>query len=69
MERTELNVEGMSCPSCISHIEHALRNVKGVAKVDVRVREGKVVVQHDATGVERLIAALQDAGYEASKSG
>jgi copper chaperone len=69
-EKTEtlLDVQGMSCPSCVRHIDHALSDVEGVARVEVRLREGKVLVQHDgrAAPIEALIEALRAAGYEAS---
>lgn len=63
---TILRVEGMTCPSCIRHITEALHDVDGVGKVDVKLRDGLVVVQHDAieAPVGRLIDALRDAGYE-----
>lgn len=63
---TTLAVEGMTCPSCIRHITDALQEVEGVGKVDVRLRDGIVIVAHDsdAAPVDRLIDALRDAGYE-----
>ncbi len=57
-----LTVEGMTCPSCIAHVNRALRDVAGVETIDVRLREGTVVVKHDAE-VELLIEALREAGY------
>ena len=63
---TILEVQGMTCPSCIRHVAAALNEVGGVAKVDVKLKDGLVVVQHDvsAAPVGRLIDALRDAGYE-----
>lgn len=63
---TTLQVQGMTCPSCIRHVNAALTELDGVAKVDVRLREALVVVQHDATAapIDRLVEALRDAGYE-----
>jgi copper chaperone len=64
---TILEVQGMTCPSCIRHVTAALDEIDGVAKVDVKLRDGLVVVQHDASAapIERLVDALRDAGYEA----
>lgn len=64
-EETVLNVDGMTCPSCIRHISVALREVDGVDEVEVKLREGKVAVKH-AAGVKlvSLISALREAGYE-----
>ena len=47
--QTTLAVEGMTCGSCIRHINKALGELDGVRIVDVKLREGKVVVHHDAT--------------------
>ncbi len=66
MKETLLHVDGMSCPSCIRHIDSALRDIQGVDKVDVKLREGTVLVKHDpsAAPANTLIEALRDAGYE-----
>lgn len=62
---TILEVQGMSCPSCIRHISSALTELDGVGKVDVSLRDGIVVVKHDAAQapVTQLIATLDVAGY------
>lgn len=63
---TLLKVDGMTCRSCVNHVGEALREVAGVAEVDVRLRAGQVLVAHDpGTSVDALIAALQAAGYDA----
>ena len=64
-KQTLLAVEGMTCPSCIRHIDSALRDVDGVTKVEVRLREGRVLVEHEDLDVASLVSAVQDAGYEA----
>ncbi len=65
---TLLDVQGMSCHSCVTHINHALLDLSGVSKVEVRMREGRVLVQHDpsAAPIDSLIEALREAGYESS---
>lgn len=62
---TILEVEGMTCPSCIRHVTSALMDIEGVGTVDVKLRDGLVVVKHDTTRapVTELIAALGEAGY------
>ncbi|APR78702.1 Hypothetical protein A7982_04049 [Minicystis rosea] len=62
---TILDVAGMSCASCASHIDKALRDVEGVSKVEVRLRAGKVMVQHDPStaSIDALVEALREAGY------
>lgn len=65
-KNTILEVQGMTCPSCIRHISEALGEVDGVAQVDVKLRDGIVVVAHDVAQapIDRLIDAVRDAGYE-----
>lgn len=62
---TTLEVSGMTCRSCVGHVHAALRELDGVCEVDVRLREGQVVVRHDENAVpsERLLEALAEAGY------
>jgi copper chaperone len=62
---TILEVEGMTCPSCIRHVSSALKELDGVGAVDVKLRDGLVVVKHDATQapIDQLIQALDEAGY------
>jgi copper chaperone len=62
---TILEVQGMSCPSCIRHVTSALTDVEGVDKVEVKLRDGLVVVHHDTkqAPIAQLIDALGEAGY------
>jgi copper chaperone len=64
---TILAVKGMSCPSCVRHIDEALKELDGVSGVEVKLREGKVLVRHDSNSpVASLVNALKEAGYESS---
>lgn len=67
---TLLDVMGMSCPSCIRHINDALAELEGITSIDVRLRDGKVAILHDpATApIDSMIEALREAGYESSPS-
>jgi copper chaperone len=65
---TVLAVEGMSCGSCVRHVDEALGSIDGVTSVDVRLREGQAIVRHDSRegAIDALIRALETAGYAAS---
>lgn len=68
-QETVLNVQGMSCPSCIRHVKEALNEVEGVSGVDVRLAAGQVKVRHaGSANVDSLVDALRDAGYESTPS-
>ncbi len=64
-KETVLDVEGMSCQSCVRHVEGALRKIEGVSAVEVKLAEGKVRVEHDpaAAPIASMLAALDDEGY------
>lgn len=66
---TILEVQGMTCPSCIRHVSSALSEVPGVRTVEVKLRDGLVVVAHDPAQapIGQLIEALGDAGYESKQ--
>ena len=62
---TTLDVEGMTCGSCVRHVEGALCTLEGVERVQVRMGDGKVVVVHREDGADGadFVAALEVAGY------
>jgi copper chaperone len=65
-KETILSVEGMTCSSCIRHVERALSELEGIEKVEVKLRDGKVRVEHDPSRstIDEMIQALGEAGYE-----
>jgi copper chaperone len=65
MNSTELQVEGMSCGSCVKHVNAALLPLAGVGEVTVDLASGRVKVTGD-TDSNVLLSALSDAGYPAN---
>lgn len=61
-----LHVEGMTCSSCVRHVEGALRQLNGVDKIEVRLKERKVRVEHDParSTIDQMLQALGEAGYD-----
>ncbi|MCA9686987.1 MAG: cation-translocating P-type ATPase, partial [Myxococcales bacterium] len=66
---TELSIGGMTCASCVSHVEQALSAVLGVETVSVNLATERASVRHQP-GVEpaTLAAAITKAGYDAQLS-
>jgi len=63
---TTLNIEGMSCEHCVSHVKKALEAVPGVSSALVNLKEKTARVEHgDSVSGEALKAAVSEAGYEA----
>ena len=66
MNTIELDVQGMTCGSCVKHVTQALQTVPGVSRVEVDLNNGRALVEGtlDAGGAP-LIAALARADYPA----
>src|SRR3990170_3310387 len=61
-----LPIRGMTCASCVSHVETALKEVPGVAAVAVNLGTERATIQFSDGNVpiDRLVTAVQDVGYE-----
>lgn len=65
-----LEIEGMSCASCVSRVEKALNEVDGVdATVNLATHSARANVTSAEATTERLIAAVEQAGYHARLRG
>lgn len=62
-----LRLEGMSCASCVSRVEKALKQVPGVllASVNLATETAEVSVAGSAAMLPALVAAVAKAGYQA----
>ena len=65
MQTEILKVTGMTCGGCTSAVTRALVGVDGVHNVDVSLAGGEAKVDFDEnmTSLDKLIAAVQEAGY------
>lgn len=63
----EFHVEGMSCASCVSRVETALKKVDGVkeAHVNLATERASVTFDNDAPNIDAVFQATADAGYPA----
>ena len=63
----KLNVEGMMCQHCVAHVKGALEGVDGVTEAVVDLEAGTAVAKCAGdVADEALVAAVKQAGYEAS---
>lgn len=62
-----LRIGGMTCSSCSSAVEAALRRAPGVVEAAVNLLAGTAEVRFDSgtTGPRHLIQAIEDAGFDA----
>lgn len=47
MSTVELEVQGMTCSSCVKHVTKALQSVSGVSRVEVDLTNGRARVEGD----------------------
>lgn len=69
MEKTDTRqfaVKGMSCASCVAHVQKALRSVQGVAEANVSLSTNSALVTYDPARCtpENLRAAVDRVGFE-----
>lgn len=65
--KQKFQVTGMSCASCSSHVEKAVKHLAGVQNVSVSLLTNSMVVEYDEIALkpEQIIQAVQQAGYGA----
>jgi copper chaperone CopZ len=69
MNRTVVQIEGMSCKGCAAVAKQALESVSGVLAVDVNYESGEAVIGSDACcplSEETIHGALAQVGYSGS---
>ncbi len=62
----ELTVEGMSCGHCVGRVTQAVQGIDPAAKVQVDLPSKRVTIDGAAgsgAGLERMVAAIEAAGY------
>ena len=65
-DEIELQIEGMTCASCVRRVERALAKVEGVAGATVNLTtELADVTVSDPVDANQLVAAVERAGYRA----
>ena len=65
-EQTTLPIRGMTCASCATHVEEALRQVEGVdeANVNLATERARVTLSTGGARIGDMVLAVRDAGYE-----
>ena len=61
----ELQIQGKHCEACVSKIEEALYNIKGIEKVAVNLNNEIAIIQGDSK-LDQVISVIFDLGYSAT---
>ncbi|AUD65316.1 ATPase [Tenericutes bacterium MZ-XQ] len=61
-----LRVEGMTCATCASNVDHAVKELQGVKDVNVNIANDKMTVTYDTEVLKlsHMKKAVQDIGYD-----
>ena len=67
-EKATLGISGMTCASCVGHVEKALTKVEGVASAGVNLATERATIEYipGVAGISELLHAVEDAGYSVS---
>ena len=65
-QKVRLQIDGMSCASCLAKVESALNDVSGVTTANVNLASGVASVTMLTNDTSALIAAVQSVGYSAT---
>ncbi|MFA7075423.1 MAG: heavy-metal-associated domain-containing protein [Candidatus Izemoplasmatales bacterium] len=72
MKKVTIQLETLTCPSCLQKINNAVKNLEGINKdsVEVLFNASKVKLNYDESkiGVETIEDAITKLGYEVKKS-
>lgn len=69
--KQKFDVTGMSCSACSAHVEKSVGKVPGIDQVQVNLLQNSMVVEYaeGATDAQKIIQAVEEAGYGASVKG
>lgn len=70
MKKVKFDIQGMTCSSCVSHVEKAVCKLEGTKKVNVNLLSNSMVVEYNETQLknDNIVKAVVDAGYSAKVS-
>ena len=68
-EKVTLSIGGMTCASCVHHVESALSSVDGVSHGTVNLATERATVEYTpgVAGLAELRHAVEDAGYSVER--
>ena len=69
MDSIQLTVSGMTCGSCVKHVEKAISSIPDVEKVDVDLASGAVkILGNVSQRMNEIVAAIEEEGYSVKQS-
>lgn len=68
MEIIQLNIQGMTCASCVAHVEKGIKKISGIDMASVNLATDKATISFDPkeTNIDEIIKSVSNAGYSAN---
>ena len=68
--KIKLRISGMTCAACSARVEKVSKSVEGAGKIEVNLLAGTMAAEVESEQVvEKIIQAVQSAGYGAMRDG
>jgi len=66
--KTTVNIDGMTCQSCVNSVEKKLGQIDGVTKYDVSLEKNEAVIEYDPKKVneKKIEEEFKDSPYKVS---
>ena len=66
MQTATIKIKGMTCMGCVNSIKNVLRNVPGIAQLEVTLDPAQAIIQYDPenTSLNQLKETIIDAGFD-----
>lgn len=66
MQTVTIKIKGMTCMGCVNSIKNVLKNLPGIAQLEVTLDPAQAVVQFDPASINpnQLKEAIIDAGFD-----
>ncbi len=63
-----INIEGMTCGGCVASVHTATADIDGLDNISIELADNQATVTFDdsKTSAEKIAAAIDDAGFDAS---
>lgn len=68
MEIIQLNIQGMTCASCVAHVEKGIKKTLGIDMASVNLATERATISYDPkeTDIDKIIQSVSNAGYSAN---
>lgn len=66
MQTATIKIKGMTCMGCVNSIKNVLKNVPGIAQLEVTLDPAQAIVQFNPenTSLNQLKETIMDAGFD-----